>query len=73
MNDITLNLANLFIFCKDQHHHFLFCNEKFAQIAGMDSPAQIVGNTDEEMICHTKKEIINKAHQQVFYLSPRFS
>lgn len=50
MHDIALNQSNLYIFCKNKSGNFLFCNEKFAEAADLDSPSQIVGKNDNELI-----------------------
>ena len=37
------------IFWKDVNSVYLGCNHKFAEIAGLDSPEQIVGKTDHDL------------------------
>ncbi|EKE01842.1 MAG: hypothetical protein ACD_21C00035G0002 [uncultured bacterium] len=39
----------VYIFGKDQHGKFMFCNEPFAEASGVDSPANIIGKTDMRM------------------------
>lgn len=44
------NLASrIYIFAKDIKGRFLFCNEDHAEIAGLDSPGQIIGKTDADL------------------------
>jgi PAS domain S-box-containing protein len=46
--DVISNIP-YFIFWKDRSSVYLGCNEKFAEIAGVHSPEQIVGKTDYEL------------------------
>lgn len=41
-----------YVFAKDVNSCYLFCNEYLAEIAGLDSPAQIVGKTDAQLCWH---------------------
>ena len=38
-----------FIFWKDLNSTYLGCNQKFAQVAGLTSPAEIIGKTDYDL------------------------
>ena len=45
-----LNISpNIFIFAKDTHSRYLFCNQAMAQAAGLDSPKQIIGKLDNDL------------------------
>lgn len=39
----------LSIFAKDKNLKYLFCNEHYAESAGLDSPSQIIGKTDKDL------------------------
>src|SRR3990167_8458620 len=47
----SLPITNLpiIIFAKDKNSKYLFCNEVAAESAGLDSPQQIVGKTDDDL------------------------
>lgn len=40
---------NLYLFAKDKNGRFLFCNETLAEAAGVDSPKQLIGKTDDDL------------------------
>lgn len=47
---LNTHLTNrTFVFAKDLNGRFLFCNEDHAEIAGLDSPSQIVGKSDVDL------------------------
>lgn len=46
-----------FFFAKDLHGKFYFCNEDFAAAAGLDSPHQIIGKTDDDLIWRKQANI----------------
>lgn len=46
---MTLKNFRAYVFVKDANLRFLWCNEKFAEIAGLDSPSQIVYKSDYDM------------------------
>lgn len=41
--------ANILIFAKDINSRYLFCNEAMAQAAGLDSPKQMIGKSDDDL------------------------
>lgn len=45
-----LNQFNLYVWAKDKSYKYIFCNEHYAEAAGLDSPNQIVGKTDDELL-----------------------
>ena len=49
IESILNETKKIFIFGKDIHSKYLFCNETTAEAAGFDSPAQIVGKTDADL------------------------
>lgn len=49
MLDELAKAGHLFIFEKDSSGRYLACNESFARVAGVDSPADIVGRRDSDL------------------------
>lgn len=41
---------DVYLFGKDTKGNFLFCNDKFAEAAGLDSAEQIVGKSDYDLV-----------------------
>ena len=37
---------DLYVFAKNKQGAFIFCNEKFAEVAGADSPSQLIGKNE---------------------------
>lgn len=48
INQIMKHL-NIYIWAKDKNYKYIFCNEYFAEAAGLDSPEQIVGKSDLQL------------------------
>lgn len=44
------NCLNIYIDAKDKFGKYLYCNENVAAASGLDSPSQIVGKTDHNLI-----------------------
>ena len=40
---------NIYIWAKDKNYKYIYCNEHFAEAAGLDSPEQIVGKSDIQL------------------------
>lgn len=49
MTEQLLNQLNLYIWAKDKNYKYLYCNEYYAAAAGLDSPHQIIGKTDDQL------------------------
>lgn len=49
MKEQILNQLNLFLWAKDTKYKYIYCNEHYAEAAGLDSPNQIVGKSDEQL------------------------
>ncbi|NER80269.1 MAG: PAS domain S-box protein, partial [Leptolyngbya sp. SIO1D8] len=45
----VLDTFPLYVFWKDRQSIYLGCNEKFAEAAGLSSPEEIIGKTDDDM------------------------
>jgi DNA-binding CsgD family transcriptional regulator len=48
-NQVISQMQNL-LFVKDLTHRYIYCNEKFAEICGEDSPQACYGKTDDMLI-----------------------
>lgn len=44
------NHPNICLFVKNYRGRYLYCNEQMAEVAGLDSPNQIFGKTDKNLI-----------------------
>lgn len=49
MKEMVLDQLNLYIWAKDKNYRYIYCNENYAKAAGIESPHQIIGKTDEQM------------------------
>jgi len=49
MIDQIMKQLNAYFWAKDKNYKYIFCNEHFAEAAGLDSPEQIVGQSDAEL------------------------
>jgi PAS domain-containing protein len=66
MNDLLiLKNLNLFIFAKDKKFRYLYCNEIFAEVAGLDSPSQIQNKTDNDLFWHKQADFFNAGDRLV--------
>ena len=44
-----MKYLNIYIWAKDKKYKYVYCNEHFAEAAGLDSPEQIVGKSDIQL------------------------
>jgi len=44
-----MKCLNIYIWAKDKNYKYIYCNERFAEAAGLDSPEQIVGKSDMQL------------------------
>lgn len=49
MIEKLLNQHNLYIWAKDKSCRYIYVNENYAAAAGLDSPNQMIGKTDDQM------------------------
>ena len=49
MKEEILSQLNLYIWAKDKSYRYLYCNERYAEAAGLDSPQQIIGKSDDQL------------------------
>lgn len=49
MKEQLLNMHNLYVWAKDESCRYVYVNENYAKAAGADSPAQMIGKTDDHM------------------------
>lgn len=64
-------IENLCIFSKNSKLEYTCCNEQLAEAAGLDSPNQIIGKTDHDLIWfeqaelyHKRDHLVLKGHRQ---------
>jgi DNA-binding CsgD family transcriptional regulator len=58
MKELQLpNSPNLFLCAKDTQLRFIACNENFARIADADSPQQLIGKDDTQLIWRSQASI----------------
>jgi len=66
MKNLILDNLNLFIWAKDQNYRYLYCNENYAKAAGLDSPTDIIGRTDDKMPWFEQADYFRKGDKDVF-------
>jgi PAS domain S-box-containing protein len=49
MLDQIINQTHMYIWIKDNNYRYIYCNDHFAKAAGLDSPEQIIGKSDEQL------------------------
>ncbi len=60
INQIVKLHKNICIFAKDKNHKYTFANEALAEVAGLDSPAQMLGKKDENFVWRHQAELYTK-------------
>jgi len=63
MDDILpliINSPNQYVAAKDTYGKYLFCNDNVAQIAQLDSPKQIIGKSDYDLIWHNYADLYRR-------------
>ncbi len=66
MKDAILENLNLFIWAKDKNYKYIYCNENYARAAGIDSPEQIVGRSDDQMPWREQADFFRQGDFDVF-------
>lgn len=61
---LTMQLIPHAVFWKDMNSVYLGCNQRFARLAGVDSPADVVGRTDSDMPWAAEKAESYRAEDQ---------
>jgi len=65
LTDQILNNLNLYVGIKDKNFKFIYCNEKVAEAAGVDSPQQIIGKTDYDFIWRDQADVYRIGDKRV--------
>lgn len=60
MNNHAFEKLNIFFWVKDHRLRFIDCSENFAAAAGYDSPQQLIGKTDFDVIWRNRAEFYQK-------------
>ena len=50
IEDIVKQCKNMYFYAKDKNSKYIFCDETMAEIAGADSPRQMLGKTDYDFV-----------------------
>jgi len=61
----VIHQFEVYLFSKDSKGKFLFCNDKFAEAAGLDSAEQILGKTDHDLVWRHQASIFQAGDQKV--------
>lgn len=61
-----LNQPNLFFWAKDRKYKYIYCNENYARAANLDSPASIIGKSDDDMPWRAQADYFRKGDSEVF-------
>lgn len=62
----VLDSLNLYIWAKDKNFRYLYCNENYARAAGLDSPGEIIGKSDDQMPWRKQADFFREGDQDVF-------
>ena len=63
----------ILIFAKDKNLKYIFCNDAMAEAAGLDSPAQIAGKTDHDLIWSRYGDLYQENNKKVFQGIPQLN
>ncbi|PIZ04260.1 MAG: hypothetical protein COY58_05295 [Gammaproteobacteria bacterium CG_4_10_14_0_8_um_filter_38_16] len=66
---LSLN-KKIIIFAKNKYSQYLFCNEYAAEAAGLDSPKQIIGKTDDDLFWQPYAEYYRRCDRHVLRGNP---
>lgn len=66
VNEYIMNQNNVYLWAKDTNFKYLFCNENYARAAGLDSPDQIVGLSDDHLPWRALADHFRKGDAAVF-------
>jgi rsbT co-antagonist protein RsbR len=64
MLQLVLDTIPIRVFWKDKELNFLGCNQLFADDAGLDSPEEIIGNNDFDMVWANRAELYRSNDHQ---------
>ncbi|NRB40973.1 MAG: PAS domain-containing protein [Pseudomonadales bacterium] len=65
-----MDTIDVFVFCKDKKSRYTFCNERFAEAAGLDSKEQIVGKSDSDLIWANQYDFFREGDLKVMTGQP---
>lgn len=66
IKELILDQLNICVWAKDKKFKYLYCNEVYAESAGLDSPNQIVGRTDDAMPWRKQADHFREGDHDVF-------
>lgn len=73
MLEKVLTDLSLYIFAKDKNLKYLFCNENLAEVAGLDSPSQIIGKTDYDIFWRKHADFYRRGDNQAIIGNTRIN
>jgi DNA-binding CsgD family transcriptional regulator len=62
-----IDLIDQHIFCKHINGEYIFCNQSFAQLAGLPNPESIIGLTDNDLVWSSQAKDIAHSEQQLIH------
>lgn len=65
MQSLIIEDVELGVYSKDKNGVYLYCNEVFAEEADVDSPSQIIGKTDKQLVWGEQSKYINTVDHKV--------
>lgn len=63
---VLLEKLPIMIFAKDKNSKYLFCNELMASAAGLDSPKQIIGKMDHQLVWKDRMDIYENEDKNLY-------
>lgn len=66
INELIITQSNVYLWAKDTRFNYIYCNEKYAEAAGLDSPSQIVGMNDTQMPWRALADFFRKGDEGAF-------
>jgi DNA-binding CsgD family transcriptional regulator len=62
----VVSQLNMLVFVKDLSHRYIYCNDRFAETCGEDSPEACYGKTDENLIWKKYTDLYREGDKKVF-------
>lgn len=62
---VLLDTIDQYVFCKDRESVYVYANQAFADIAGVDSKEAIIGKTDHDLIWQKQADYFQFSDQEV--------
>lgn len=66
IEEILSSSQQIYIYAKDKNSKYIFCNEALAEVAGVDSPKQVIGKTDRDFVWKPNADLYVDGDHKVF-------